>query len=141
MTKRILLFLILLAVTLPLYAVSVSAQDQNIDVDSLSNEQLLLLLQAIMQKLNADETESGVAGIAQGPQYQIWENKKLMIERIPDDRFIQKPGSPEKTAEPGGKENDDDSHGWVWDDDVESFPPGLFWHCDNVKCICISPNG
>lgn len=132
---------------------SVSAQDVN--VDDLSNEQLMELLQAIMQKLEdgnsekplqtdpeGDETtvgstiENASETVAEAPRFQIYENKKLILERIPDDRFIQKQDkSPEK--EPGSKKKDDTGT----DFDLETCPPGLFWDCTPERCLCISPNG
>ena len=125
-----------------------------------NNEQLLALMQAIMQKLEANEnggsaatpeTESAVQelvvtlipesipeSIIEEVQHEIYENKKLILERIPDDRFIQKPnGKHEKTPVPGTKDKGDE----IWDDDVESCPPGLFWDCTPERCMCISPNG
>ena len=124
------------------------------------NEQLMLLMQTIIQMLEGDEdgetaeTHEATPTVqelivtlmpettGESISFEIYVNKKLMMERIPDDRFIQKPnGKPEKPSEPGKKNKDDDSHGWIWDDDVESCPPGLHWECTPERCICVSPNG
>lgn len=116
---------------------SVSAQD--VDLDNLSNEQLMMLLQSIMQKLEADtnaepseqaaETESEAAETqtaeepipeptemtkpaAEKKQFQIYENKKLVIGRMPDSWFIRKPVQ-------GSDEDDSDDDSVVYYDSGE----------------------
>lgn len=99
-TTLLMLFVILAVFTFSF--ASVSAQD--IDLSDMDNAQLIALLQAIMQQLEAEEpaetaepfpvgTEVPVISVARfsdGKLFKIYENKKLIIERIPDDRFIQK---------------------------------------------------
>ena len=87
---------------------SVSAQD--IDVDNLDNEELLALVQAIMQKLEnegsaeltAEEPEQPAVtdfGEESGPDpvgFEIYKNKKIMVEALPAYMFIQKPSGKDK---------------------------------------------
>ena len=134
-------FLVIFAVVLAVFVFafgSVSAQD--VDLDSLSNEQLMMLLQSIMQKLEADtnaeptdqaaETESDASETktaentipgptemtkpaAEKKQFQIYENKKLVIGRMPDSWFIRKPVQSEGDSqedENDSNEGSSDSH-------------------------------
>ena len=141
------MMLFMLLVTLMTFVVCVSAQD--IDVDSMSNEQLMQLLQAIMQKLESNETVDGmeslpddtempVIGVARFSDrklFTIYENKKLSIEAIPEYMFYQQP---DDTTEPEKKEKkDDDSHGWVTDE--HGCEPGEHWICETWGlCYCTS---
>ena len=103
MKKKSIIIIFILAITLlTVLPGSISAQD--IDVESMDNAQLLRLLQVIMQQLEEGETEEtdeplpagtavpviSVARFSDGKLFTIYENKKLIIERIPDDLFIQK---------------------------------------------------
>ncbi len=98
---------LLLIVIVILAAVSFTAASaQDVDISNMDNEQLLQLLQAIMQKLDASEepaaetvdTEksSEVASVmipAEDPEkgkFSIWSNKKLIIEALPGYMFIPK---------------------------------------------------
>ena len=151
--KKIVLILFVLS-SLFLSWFTVSAQD--IDISTLSDEQLITLLQSITNRLQSGETETTVESepepaeepvekpaaastedpVTEEKKFRIYENKKLILERIPDDRFIQKQDkSPEK--EPGRKKKDDTGT----DFDLETCPPGLFWDCTPERCLCISPNG
>ena len=129
---------------------NVSAQD--IDIENMDNAQLLTLLQAIMQKLEAEETEEpdktfpddaempviSVARFSDGKLFKIFENKKLIIEAIPGYMFYQQP---EDTPEPEKKDKkDDDSHGWVTDE--HGCEPGQQWVCDIYgACYCTWAKG
>lgn len=131
-------FIILMTVLAVLILAFGSVSAQDVDVDNLSNEQLMMLLQSIMQKLEADtnaepteqapETESEAAETqtaeepipeptemtkpaAEKKQFQIYENKKLVIGRMPDSWFIRKP------VQSGGGSDEDDSD----DDRVEYY--------------------
>ena len=137
MKKRTMIFL--LAVILAMLAVSfaaVSAQD--FDLDNMDDEQLMLLMQAISQKLqkNEESAEEGSDTVTNEPsaadqakdaedtdqktlqssdlsgesekqltraieakKYQIYENKKLIIGRMPDSMFV-----PKRTGGGGGEE-------------------------------------
>ena len=108
------MMLFMLLVTLMTFAVCVSAQE--IDVDSMNNEQLMLLLQAIMQKLELNETEDAeeslpnvtempvidAARFSDRKLFTIYENKKLIIEAIPEYMFTQKS---DETPEPEKHDN------------------------------------
>ena len=170
--KRYWIFLIL--TVLPVFAVSVfSAHAQEINVDSLDNEQLATLLlqimqqleqtgeaaetpeptptptpepakaalpelsddkaeleallKAIMQKLQEDQEETAATAEASAsetepepagdpPSFTIYENKKLIIEKLPEYMFIQpteppkpekkKPDSPKDSSNPTGGDRD-----------------------------------
>lgn len=134
-------FIILMTVLAVLILAFGSVSAQDVDVDNLSNEQLMMLLQSIMQKLEADtnaepteqapETESEAAETqtaeepipeptemtkpaAEKKQFQIYENKKLVIGRMPDSWFIRKP------VQSGGGSDEDDSD----DDSVVYYDSG-----------------
>ena len=122
--KRTGLFLISFVI-LALFTILIgtaAAQNQNIDVDSMSNEEIMALLQAIMQKLetemetDSEKKESETAEISvQAPaeidtgkelsnrepkKFSVYENKKLVVGRLPDYLFVRK--------QPGGGGGDDD---------------------------------
>ena len=138
--RNILLILCVFLAILTVSAVSVSAQD--IDVENMDKTELMQLLQAIMQKLEDGETEEVpepasiestdpeptalpeseiTEAIAEAVNFHIYTNKKLTLERIPDDRFIQKDNGkkdPDKktphkknTPEHYNNEPDIDEHG------------------------------
>lgn len=119
-------FLLILFAVLIFFSVSVgTAAAQNVDVSTMSNEELMVLLQSIMQKLEQDtaaETEGKESETAELPasakdaagsskpaakqetkKYSVYKNKKLVIGRMPDSWFIRK--------QPGGGGGDDDSGG------------------------------
>lgn len=98
-------FLIIISL-LSMFTVSfASVSAQSIDVDSMDDAQLLALLQAILQKLEDDETdETPAAEPAETPEailmeepaqdpisFEIYENKKLTVEKLPDYMFIRRP--------------------------------------------------
>ena len=82
-------------------AASVSAQDVN--VDSMTNEELLLLLQSIMERLDQQEedpeTRAAMDLTPEPAGFSVYENKKLTIEELPEYMFIQptQPPKPEKS--------------------------------------------
>ena len=166
--KRIFLIFFTVLVILAATIVSVSAQD--IDVDSMDNEQLTALLLQILGKLQQDETPAAETDpdISETPastaepvpaadleaieeiiQITIYDDKKLIIEKLPEYMFIQptKPAKPEKPETPNKTNNNndnhgtDDSHGFVWDNDGEYCLPPYHWECDSDGCVCASPNG
>lgn len=119
-------FLLILFTVLILFGIFVgTAAAQNVDVSTMSNEELMVLLQSIMQKLEQDtETETGEKGSEtselpasakdaagstkqvtkqETKKYSVYKNKKLVIGRMPESWFIRK--------KPGGGGGDDDSGG------------------------------
>ena len=154
------LILSLAAALFMLFCFSASAQD--VDIDNMTNEQLTQLLQAIMQKLETNnaaspaevpsvtvqentesvptpETAETSGQSTEKRQFQIYENKKLVIGRMPDSYFI-------RINEGDGSENNgniDCGYGWEDDDGGYGFiswgdiviPPGQnLWGTN-------SPNG
>ena len=113
--KTVFLKLLLILGLLMISAVSVSAQD--IDVSTMDNAELLELLQAILNKLETEETEGtaeplpegtavpviSVARFSDGKLFTIYENKKLILERIPDSYFVQKDNGGDGDKEEGPK--------------------------------------
>ena len=122
--KRFVVILSLL-ITSAFFVMSVSAQD--FDLDNMDDEQLMLLMEAISQKLqkNKESAEEGSDMVTNEPsaadltngaedtnqttlqssdpfgesekqvtraieaiKYQIYENKKLIISRMPDSYFV-----------------------------------------------------
>ena len=151
---KYILMTFLFLMTLMVSMVCVSAQD--IDVDSMSNEQLMQLLQAIMQKLEPDETEDAAESLPDDTDmpvigadrfsnrklFTIYENKKLSIEAIPDYMFYH---APEETSEPEKKDKkDDDSNVWLVTDDplATGCQPGEQWVCNSHgECHCMIWDG
>ena len=121
--KRILL--LIMTVILTLFTVSAVSQAQEVDLNDLTDEQLLILLQTIMQKLQDGETEEpaevpAVPETAEEPApavpapaaeeeeaaFEIYENKKLLVQRLPDSLFVQPEDlEPEKTPKPPSKKH------------------------------------
>ncbi len=154
------LILSLAAALFMLFCFSASAQD--VDIDNMTNEQLTQLLQAIMQKLETNnaaspaevpsvtvqentesvptpETAETSGQSTEKRQFQIYENKKLVIGRMPDSYFIrinEGDGSENNGNIDGGYgwEDDDGGYGFIsWGDIV--IPPGQnLWGTN-------SPNG
>lgn len=154
------LILSLAAALFMLFCFSASAQD--VDIDNMTNEQLTQLLQAIMQKLETNnaaspaevpsvtvqentesvptpETAETSGQSTEKRQFQIYENKKLVIGRMPDSYFIrinEGDGSENNENIDGGYgwEDDDGGYGFIsWGDIV--IPPGQnLWGTN-------SPNG
>lgn len=177
MKKRTMIFL--LAVILAMLAVSfaaVSAQD--FDLDNMDDEQLMLLMQAISQKLQKNgasaeegsdtvtnessaadqakdaedpdqetlqaqsntsgEPEKQVTRAMEAKKYQIYENKKLIIGRMPDSMFVRKPtgGGGEEEPEPEGPKTPEEEHNCL---------PGQTYECYTDiftgEYICSCGNG
>ncbi len=112
MRNRIFLILIVILV---LTAVSVcSSAAQDVDLSGMDNAQLMQLLQAIMQKLeegSADKSpeapvvtadpaaEDTPESAADADRFRIYENKKLVMERIPDWYFNRNDPTEDPPAE------------------------------------------
>ena len=126
--KKRSLFLLMVVLS-AMFAVSVSSVSaQDTDIDSMTNEQLLLLMQSILQKLEQGETsvptdETAPSEAAAGPLavnetetglFEIYENKKLIVEALPSYMFIQPTQAPKPEKGPnkpdnGGSNNNDDT--------------------------------
>ena len=165
---RICMLFLLLAAFVGLTGVT-SAQD--IDLDSMSSEQLNALLQALTEKLGqreapdgeepgievsapsdtadseeeeetarkdsslqvvpSDLSEKQVTQASAEKKYQIYENKKLVIGRMPDSMFIRR-----EDLGGGGEEKDESS-----DPPAHECEPGCSWDCGydwygNRHCGC-----
>ena len=126
-------FFLLIIIFSAMFVLSaIPAFAQGPDIDSMSNEELLLLLQSIMQKLEQDETSPDTAepvptepaagplavnGSKSEPEirlFEVYENKKLIVEALPSYMFIQptQPPKPEPEEPEPDKKNDggDDSN-------------------------------
>ena len=145
--KSVFLKLLLIFGLLIISAVPVCAQD--IDISDMDNAQLLQLLQAIMQKLEENEAgaddeqasvltpESTAEPVIEPARFQIYKNKKLILERIPDDRFVRKDSGQEEIDDPGKKDKEQDPP----EEHYEGEPCGvLFWgycgHNTVLTCGC-----
>ena len=117
-----------------------TAGAQDIDIDNMDNEQLLILLQQIMDKLEQQETaevtevptaETAVPEAAEPvielKKFRIYENKKLIIGRMPDSYFIQ-PSS----GDDGGDDNDDHDT----DDPGSRCDRFCYWDDSQRRCVC-----
>ena len=120
--KRNRVLLILFAIVLMFTIFTGIAAAQSVDVDSMSNEELMVLLQSIMRRLEQDtetttdekkpetdtisvtvstEKEPAIQEVSRESQkHSIYKNKKLVIGRMPDSWFIRK--------QPGGGGGDDE---------------------------------
>ena len=99
---RFLLILTVLFAVFSLCACAASAQD--INVDEMDNAQLLMLLQNIMQKLEQeDQTPAATAipPLTDTRTFQVYLNKKLIIEALPSYYFVNPTAEPEESGEPG----------------------------------------
>ena len=152
MKKSVILILFAVLAMMTVSILSVSAQD--IDVDSMDNEQLTVLLMQILGKLQQDETPAAGTDpeIAETPtstpepvpaadpeaiveifQIAIYDNKKLIIEALPSYMFIQptEAPKPEKPAPNGGKDTEPAPEA------TPVCPYPRTWGCDiNGNCWC-----
>ena len=127
----LLVFMVVLAMSAFLIG---SAAAQEVDIDSMDNAQLMQLLQSIINKLETDEAEEPApepadpvpsdeepeteitvpevpepasiqeAEAGEEPKITIYENKKLIIGRMPDSYFVPKDsGGGEKKDNPPSK--------------------------------------
>lgn len=140
---------------LMIMSVSAAAYAQDIDVSSMTNEELTALLQQILTKLQQQEDPEAVTpaetpgprAAEETPEFSIWENKKLIIEGLPEYMFIQKSsGNSEDTedtedtedsGEPGGPSGPDKTP----EPDTHNCPEGCVWWCPPVQpsllpCSC-----
>ena len=156
MMKRSFILLVIALSMMAVFSVSpVSAQEP--DVDSMTNEELLLLLQSIMQKLEQDETPSSeptpgpvaVKDPETEPEvrlFRTYDNKKLIVEALPEYMFIQptEAPKPEKKEKEKPKENSngskkEDSHGACPPKTLCSYPD---YYCTyditpDGECVCM----
>lgn len=118
------IFLLILSAFLIVFGIFVgTSAAQDIDISTMSNEELMVLLQSIMQKLEQDmetETEekgsktieehaSAAAAVSSAKQvtkqetkkHSVYKNKKLVIGRMPDSWFIRKKPGDEGDDEGG----------------------------------------
>ena len=132
--RRKTIVLILLTI-LTMLAVFFSASAQDIDLSGMDNEQLMTLLQTIMDKLQESDTEETVTGPAAGPEpaaapdpetepeeaaadpeeFEIYENKKLLREKLPDSYFVK--------PESRGKDKDKEKNPPTKKDNPPHDPP------------------
>ncbi|MBO4292414.1 MAG: hypothetical protein J5898_10955 [Lachnospiraceae bacterium] len=124
--KKTRIFWILFVIPVLFAILAGTAAAQDVDVDAMSNEELMVLLQSIMLKLEQDMIAEGKdpgvvvtsaqpsvsAGTAaqeteeETQKNSVYENKKLVLERLPDYMFVRKP-----TATGGGGGDDSSNSG------------------------------
>ena len=134
-------FLSGLFAVLVLLAISASSSAaQDVDISGMDDAQLLMLLQAIMQKMDTSEESAAgtsAAAAAEPVRHSIWKNKKLSVEALPDYMFIRQPEEDESVP---GKENNNIkkniSHDFVPLDGSQCLP-GQHWKCSaSGYCGC-----
>ena len=144
--KSALLILFIILFMLTVTFSSSSAQD--IDLSNMDNAQLMALLQAIMEKLedsgsgiqdpeqlsagSGQQTEEGGNQEAGERKFQIYENKKLILERMPDFMFIQNMPETEEPDKDKGKPTP--VPGTVCD---PNFPNFCFWTLQGGQVVCV----
>ena len=136
--KKIVLILFVLS-SLFLSWFTVSAQD--IDISTLSDEQLITLLQSITNRLQSEETETTVESepepaeepvekpaaastedpVTEEKKFRIYENKKLIIGRMPDSMFVPR--------ETGGGEEEGEPETPEKKEETPTCPPGATYDC------------
>lgn len=159
------LLIVVLSAFILLAAAPVSAQE--IDLDSMTNAELLLLLQSIMDKMEQGEPSPETAEpsspeptpgpVAEDPAetepeirlFQVYDNKKLIIEALPSYMFIQptqEVSEPEKNEPDTNEKNND---GKDDKDDNDDFCPPITpcmpgsddyceqWVTPEGKCVCM----
>ena len=167
--KRLVVVFALL-ITSAFFVMSVSAQD--INLDNMDDEQLMLLMQAISQRLQkkgvsaeegsdtvtneppaadqakgSDDTDqktlqsSDPSGVSEkqvtraidAKKYQIYENKKLIIGRMPDSMFVRKPtgdGGGEEEPVPEDTETPEEEHSCPGESTYGCYTDRYGWtHC------------
>ena len=114
-------FLIMIGILASLAVSFCSSFAQDIDISNMDNSQLMVLLQAIMQKLEEETADKSPEAaivttapaiedipesVAEANSFRIYENKKLVVEPIPDWYFIRSDPTEEPPAneEPPAKE-------------------------------------
>lgn len=127
MRKRI-VFLISAVILMILTASAAVSAQTGIDLDNMDNAQLMALLQAIMLKLEQNEAAADPAEnagelpvptavptavlpdepVPAAKRFHVYENKKLIVEALPDSYFIRKdtgeggePSGPTHYCKPG----------------------------------------
>lgn len=101
------LFLVLTALFTVFCLCAGTAAAQDINVDEMDNAQLLMLLQNIMQKLEQDDqtpAATAIPPLTDPRVFQVYLNKKLIIESLPSYYFVnptEVPEDPEKPGKPG----------------------------------------
>ena len=144
-------FILVFFVIMMILSAAFSVSGQDIDVSSMDNEELSVLLQQILSRLEqtgsagaeASETDPSAAPAASSaaperPKFSIWKNKKLIVEAMPGYMFVQKTteepdttSGPNKPGETKKKDNTGDhytgepcgSGGATW------WYTGSFWEC------------
>ncbi len=115
-------FLIILIILAMSAGVFVSVWAQDIDVDSMDNEQLTTLLQQILNKLEQTEEEDPEETLPsptatmipeakpepspEAMEFTIYKNKKLTVEALPGYMFVQ----PTKEGPKPGQETQPEHH-------------------------------
>ena len=155
--KRISILFFLSAVMFLLSFIGVSAQQ--IDVDSMDNEQLTALLLQILDKLQQEETpaadtaseakssETPVPTATLAPvietepetmSFSVYENKKLTVEALPADMFIQ-PTQPPKPERDHGRNGDTSSSGGTntSSEDCYIYCANLDWGNNESYAQCV----
>jgi hypothetical protein len=98
-------FLLILTTLFTVFGLCVcAAAAQEINVDEMDNAQLLMLLQNIMQKLEQeDQTPEATAipPLTDARTFQVYQNKKLIIESLPSYYFVNPTEVPEDPGKPG----------------------------------------
>ena len=123
MTKyRFLLILTAIFAVFSLCVCATAAQD--INVNDMDNDQLMVLLQAIMQRLETEGTDPETdteptaeirtiipsVVIESVRTFRVYENKKLIIESLPSYYFINPTAEPDEPETPGKEKPTDSCH-------------------------------
>ena len=117
MKRKILFPIFFMILTLLMLSPALSSA-QDIDLSSMDNAQLIELLQTIIQKLEdskeADDgeeivpmQETTLTPAAAAGKFQIYENKKLILERLPDYFFDRVQPTEEADIEDPGRKKED----------------------------------
>lgn len=154
------LFLILIMVPVIIMAFTSSVFAQEIDVDSMDNEQLTVLLLQILNKLQQEGDPEAVTpetpaeatavpaadpeAIEEVIQITVYDNKKLIIEALPGYMFIRPTKEPRITVQDDEEPNEKPDTGGSEPGPVPgtpcdpNFPNFCFWteQDGGVVCVC-----
>lgn len=152
--RRITRYLALLAALFILSVSAVSAQE--IDIDTMSDEQLMVLLVQITDRLGlempqpkaSDEVTPETTGTPYASEaaeptsepvyFESWMNKKLVVGALPSYMFIQPTQEPQEESTPGtpGKKHDNDGGSCPVGEPCRPGANSCFWNIWEGQCLC-----
>lgn len=151
--RRITRYLALLAALFIFSVSAVSAQE--IDIDTMSDEQLMVLLVQITDRLGLEMPQQKASDIETSeitgtpyaaaaettpePEYfESWMNKKMVVGSLPAYMFIQPTQEVQEESTPGtpGKKHDDDEGSCPVGELCKPGANSCTWYIWEGQCLC-----